>query len=320
MGRGFDKLKERWQSLKKSSGSSDSFRFIGFVAVAAVLWFTLSMNDSVQDSFDVGIKIVNVPDSITFISDPPKRIHVSIRDKGTALLRNAVMHKAVLQINFNEYSQNNTLLYSKAEIYAGLRDIFGSNATIVSVSVDSIRCEYTSDEGRRVPIDVVSNVEAAPGYTIAGSPIPSQKSVLIYSNSVNVDTVLRVFTNPVFTKNLSETTEVEVGIAPIRGVRIVPSKIKVRIPVESMVKKSHQVDVRPMNAPAGHSMLLFPSRIEVSYYVPMSRFSQQDPRIEVVADYQRRTVDKLAVEVMSNPDWCVNVKPSVDSVEFTLVQ
>ncbi len=38
--------------------------------------FVFALNDNVQQSFDVNLRLKDVPDSITFISDIPDKLHV----------------------------------------------------------------------------------------------------------------------------------------------------------------------------------------------------------------------------------------------------
>ena len=51
--------------MKASKGFHSTVVFLCFVVVSTVFWFILAMNDSVTKTFDVSLKIVNVPDSVT---------------------------------------------------------------------------------------------------------------------------------------------------------------------------------------------------------------------------------------------------------------
>ncbi|MDE6018154.1 MAG: hypothetical protein K2G85_05005, partial [Muribaculaceae bacterium] len=76
-----------WRNLRESSRFRSFLTFLVFVAVAAMFWMILTLNDSVQDGCLVNVRITNKPDSVTFISDVPKTIHVEVRDKGSGLMR-----------------------------------------------------------------------------------------------------------------------------------------------------------------------------------------------------------------------------------------
>ena len=318
-----DSLKRKWQQMQDSARFRNALVFMGFVVGAAVLWFTFALNDSIQDSFDVDVKIVNVPDSITFISDVPTGIHVSVHDKGTELLRNGVMKTPVLTINFSEFASGGLMRFSKSDLYSALKGVFGSNAFIASTSLDSLCLKYTSAPGRRVPIDVQWEAEAASGFIVAGQPRLSQTSVLVYSNTETSDTVRRVLTKPVRLRDLSETTTVDVAIIPIPDTRITPSVVRVTIPVEPLVKKESKLIVTSINIPEGESVLLFPSQVNAIYYVPMSKFNEAPPQVSLTVDYTNitdRHTGRLPVIIGSYPAWCMNLKVEPDSVEYTVVR
>lgn len=318
-----ESLKRKWRQLRESAQFRNTLVFLEFVAISAVLWFTFALNDSFQDSFDVEVKIVNVPDSVTFITDTPTGIHVSVHDKGTDLLRNGIMKTPVLTINFSEFASGGVMRFSKSDLYSALRGVFGNNASIASTSVDSLSLRYTTEPGKRVPIAVQWEAETASGFIVAGNPSLSQTSVLIYSDAATIDTVRRVVTKPVILRDLSETTTVEAAIMPIPDSKTIPSVVKVTIPVEPLVKKESKMLVTPINVPSGESVLLFPSQVDAVYYVPMSKFNEAPPQVVLTADYTfvtGRHTGRLPVKVGSHPAWCMNLKVVPDSVEYTIVR
>ena len=96
MGQKIEAARTKWKQLKKTSSFHDAVLFLIFVAISALFWFILALNDSAQDNFNVKIQITNVPDTVTFISDIPEKVHVSVRDKGTNLWRSGIDRKSVV--------------------------------------------------------------------------------------------------------------------------------------------------------------------------------------------------------------------------------
>lgn len=318
-----NQIKEQWQKLRTSARFHNAVIFLGFCVVALVLWLILAMNDSTTASFDVYVDIDDVPKNVTFITTPPSKIRATVRDKGTSLLRSSFMRNLHISVNFNDFARNNHLHFGKSELYASLREVFGGTAQITSVSADSICGEYTSNAGKRVPIEVLIDAEPASGYVIAARPRMSRTSVLVYSNSNVIDTLTRVYTEEIVRRELSETTVLPAKIVPIKGARLVPSSIELTIPVEPLVRKTSYVSIVPAGVPDGMSLLLFPSKVEVSYFVPMSLYNDEAPDIIVSAEYSHASdghSGKLPIMVAGYPTWCANPKLSTDSVEFTIVR
>ena len=195
--------------------------------------------------------------------------------------------------------------------------------TIASTSLDSIRCYYTDSPGKRVPVVVKANVTAFSGNVIVGDPVPLDRFVRIYSFGDEVDTVSRVYTEVLKKRNVSQTSEYEVKLQPVRGVRIVPSKVHIRLNVEPLVHKEGYAQIVARGVPPGESLLLFPNRVPVSYYVPMSKFNEGDISLTVSVDYadtKAYSSNKIPVKVSDVPRFVVNPEIHADSVEYTLVR
>lgn len=323
MGARLENIKEKWRGMRASTGFHNFVLFLAFVAVAAFFWLVMSLNDNVTQTFDVDLKVENVPDSVTFINDPPATFHVTLRDKGTNILRSGILGHPQIGLNFRDYAENNIFRVTKTDINAAVKSTFGNSAQITSVSLDSLRLYYTTEKGRRVPVVVVADVSAASGMVICDAPRALQHYALIYSYSEDIDTITRVYTQPIVRRNLSETTEVEIPVRPIQAVKIVPSKVKVKIPVEPLVKKESMATVSARNVPEGESLLLFPNRVQVVYYVPMSLFSSDLVPVEVSVDYRdiyKYSGDRLPVSIHSFADYVESPQMFTDSVEYTLVR
>lgn len=315
------KILEQWRGVRTKEGFHRAILFLCFILVATLLWAILSLNDSVTETFDVRVKIENVPDSITFINDPPSTVHVTVKDKGTNLVRNGWLNKLHMNFNFRDFADNGIFHVGRNDFSTSLKAAFGNSAQITSSSVDSLYLHYTSEKGRRVPVVVVSDVTTAPGFIMANSPVPSEKGVLIFAEPQVGDTISRVYTEPVVYRNLENSTEVEVAIRPISGVKIVPSKVKVKLPIEPLVKKESMVTISVDKMPEGKTLLLFPNMVRVEYYTPMSLYNSDLVPVDVTVDFQdvgKYKGNNLPVHVTVLSDYVAGVKVLEDSVEYAL--
>lgn len=320
-----EEARAKWKKLKSTSSFHNAVVFLIFVAISTLFWLILALNDSVQDNFNVRVQITNVPDSVTFISDIPERVHVNVRDKGTNLWRSGFMRHPSMQIDFKEYASGGLLRFSREDIMAALKATFGTTAQITSVSVDSLRFVYTDNKGKRVPVVVNSRIFPASGSTLEGKVKAVPSSVYVYGEKEVTDTIHRVVTGLLDIRDVKETTTKEVALRKIKGVRIIPSVVKVTVPIEPLVRKQTMVTITPVNVPADESLLLFPSKVPVEYYVAMSRLGDDDDAsIEIQVDYNDITRtnkgDKLPVMVVRYPERFCNLSLKSDGVEYTIVK
>ncbi len=323
MGRRWKAIGNKWRTVRKSSWFHDALFYLIFVAVAAVFWFIIALNDNVSRTFRVALRFENVPDSVTFISDPPEYMSVTVRDKGSNILRSGVLKHPSVSFNFRDFATNGTLRLSQADINTALKNSFGSSMQVAAVSLDSLRLSYTTDRGRRVPVVVRVDVSAASGYIISGPPIAKEKSVLLYSIGSQADSVRHVYTQVLTRSDLSSTASYKVSLKAIPNVKMVPDVIDVEIPVEPIVRKEGFADVEVLNLPKGESLLLFPNKVPVEYYIPMSQFSRDDIELSATVDYYdilRTSGSRLPLSMGASPAYVLNPALKLDSVEYTIVK
>lgn len=325
MGKKSDDLKSKWNAIRQSPSYHNIMLFLVFVVIATGFWFITAMNEKVDGAFDIALRIVNVPDSVTFITEPPTKIHVNVQDKGTNLFRSGMSRHPQLTLNFKDFSQQGAFRVTPVDMTASLRSLFGASAQIISTSIDSISLPYTTEPGRVVPIKLQLDLEPVIGSVVSKTIKMSTKTVRLYSTSVNLDTISYVRAVPVIRRNLQETTNINVAIVPIPGVRIIPDHVKLSIPVEPLVKKQTLVEIKVLHVPSGESILLFPAKAEVEYFLPMNMFDSDPSGFVVTADYNDIVnsapgSNRLHVNVTRWPGYCEGVTIPNDSVEYTIVK
>lgn len=323
MGKKLENIGKDWRRFKASSQFHNVLMFLIFVAIATVFWFIIALNDNVTETFRVKLNIQNIPDSVTFITDPPGDIHVTVRDKGTNILRSGVVKNPEVSVNFRDYARDGIFRLSPSDFMAELKADLGGMATISSTSLDSLRLYYTTSPGKRVPVIVRAEVSAASGYIIRREPVSLTKFVRVYSYRDETDTVNKVVTKRLVKNDLSQTSVFSVKLERISGVKIVPSSVDVKVVVEPLVHKETYVNVDVLNLPADESLLLFPNKVPVSFYVPMSNFNDESFPMRVTVDYndiKNTNSSRIPVRISSHDDRLVNVEIKTDSVEYTLVK
>ena len=310
--------------LRKSSRFRSMLTFAIFVGIAALFWLILTLNESVQNGCIVNVKISNKPDSITFISDVPKTIHVEVRDKGSSLIRTMWLKTPTVNLNFRDLSEHGQMICSRSDMMSALKETFGGSATILSSSIDSLRLIYTDRPGKSVPVVAAVKANARAGYIVYGNPVSDPPRVTAYGPREIIDTLTRVMTKSYVEHDLAETKSFVSELKTIPGVRLIPGTVHVKVNVEPLVAKEDVVTVVAENVPHEENLLLFPSNVRVSYYVPMSEFSQDKKAVRVVVDYNDLAQHRgerlpLRIEHVKGV-YAVNPRLHSDSVEYTLVR
>ncbi len=313
-------LRLKLQDVIHSSRGKDMLLYLMFVCVAFVFWVLLSLDSEVQRDYEVPVELTDVPDSVTVIGNIPNHIGVSVQAKGSQLLRYTWGTLPTLKMKFTEnVSEKNIFSLSKVKIDSRLRDYFGQGVQISSVRPDSLRVPYTTAPGVSVPIVINADVHPTLQSIINGPIKADIDSVKVYGINGVPLSLTHVETENFSRASLRDTTRIEVAIKPISGLRIIPDKVIVTIPVEPLILKTRSVAVDKVGMPENVGMITFPSRIEVNYLLPLSEYHKDMP-LRAFVDYSdiNTSTQKVKVNLSALPAVCRNISVVPDSVEYII--
>ena len=106
---------------------------------------------------------------------------------------------------------------------------------------------------------------------------------------------------------------------PITGVRIIPDKVIVTVPVEPLIARKRMATIVTQGVPPGKNLVTFPSKVEVSYLVPMSAYNDEYP-LKAFVEYEdvKMPGNKIPVSLSMLPSIYHNVSVSPESVEYII--
>lgn len=305
----------------RSSKGKDVLVYLIFVCVAFIFWLLLSLDNEVQRDFEVPLELQDLPDSVNVVSQLPPSVSVSVKGKGSQLLRFLWSRDLpTMKLKFEvQKNRPNQMFISRTKLESKLRDYFGSGSQILSCRPDSIKLTYTSSPGIRLRLKIDADIQTNFQYIISGPIRASVDSVTVYSVNPVPTSLKYVTTEPIVKAGLKDSTRYEVRIKPIEGMKMVPDKVTVLVPVEPLISKKRAIAIEVINAPEDYNLLLFPSKVTVSYLVPISEYSNDVP-VKVFADYNtlKPGMTKIPLSLSASADAVRNVSLSVDSVEYII--
>ena len=317
MGVVIDRIKRSF----KSAQGRNVLTYLMFVAIAFVFWVVMSLDSEMQRDFEVPLVIEELPDSVTLISTCPSSLSVSIKGKGSQMLRYVFGSTPVMKLRLdrNVSIRDNRYLLSRANLDTRLRDVFGTGVSILACRPDSISLSFTTSAGEKLPLRVHCDIKPALQYVVSGPITCNVDSVVVYSVGDLPSNVVEAETYQVVKSGLKDTTRYDVKIKPIIGARIIPDHVTITVPVEPLISKKLTVPVEVVNVPANTGLLTFPSQVDVTYLVPMNAYNENFP-IRVYVDYLSLEpgMSKLPLTLSIHPGVAKDATMSVDSVEYVL--
>lgn len=307
----------------RSPRGRDALMFMVFIAISAVLWCVLSLNEEDQRDMRLPLNITHVPDSITLISTGPEALNASVRARGTQLIKMHIGGSPVVNVDFRAYSSQGVLKLSNADLKSLVRTAASGSQAIV-VYPDTLSLPYTTHRGYDVPVKVEYKATAAPQAALSGKPKLSTDSVKIFMAPGHElpDGFSFVSTEPIKLMAIDKTTRIRTKLVGPQHSRIIPDSVDVTFDVEPMIFKSRKVVIEPINVPNHIKLITFPAQIDVFFMVPRSAYRKENLQFRVVADYSNinKTEPSHMVKLLLRDvsPQLHNVQLSADSAEYII--
>jgi YbbR domain-containing protein len=264
-----------------------------------------------------------VPQNIEFTNDVPISVKVSIRDNGKELLNYSRRNIKPIAINFNrQFYQKGTIVVSPDEIRQVLMRYFSPTTAILQIQPDSLVVEYRKLETRNIPVKLDARITLAHQYVLNENIEIEPSNVAVIGSGQMFDTLSFVKTKLLELHNLKDTVSRVVKLKSMPGLRFVPDEVKVKLLVERFTEKKITVPVTVINCPEHLVLRVFPSQVELSFNVPMSRFSNINvSSVRVLFDFNQLNGDsktKFNLKIENNEPLIRNLRVSPSEVEYLI--
>lgn len=314
---------QKGRDFLASSKGRDILLYLVFVAISFVFWMVLTLNKVTQESFRVSFALSGVPDNVTIVTDYPKEIFVTVKNNGYSLFKYTFGRSAEIVADFKDFDKGKgELLINNQEMADLFRSCFGAEATIVGSNPQNLSVKYTTLPGKRVPVAIKGEYAAHLQYVVNGRVRVIPDSVTIYSDAITLDVTNVVETDKFVLKELTDTVLTTLALKKVKDVKMVPDSVRILVPVEPLVGQKSNVPVVITNLPEKVRMVVFPSRVPVSYLLPISQYGDAIGKgeFEAVVDFNniKKGSEKLPVYLGKVPPSLRNVRLELDSVEYII--
>ena len=148
------------------------------------------------------------------------------------------------------------------------------------------------------------------------------QAINFYAAKELLDTITAAYTQPLNLHGLTDTTRVSAPFMPVRGAKIVPTKVTVTFCVDRLVEKTVQVPVQQVNFPASKQLRTFPATVNVTFQVGMGLYrSITSENFVLVVNYEELLRNKTNVchlSLKTTPTGVSHVLISPQDVEYII--
>ena len=309
-----------------SSLNKEFLIFLFFLLLSGAFWLMMALNETYEEELKVPVRLVGMPRNAVMTDEPADTVKVTVRDKGFTLVTYKYGHWfRPLTFKFATYANEDQGhgAIPAADIIKQVQSQLYGSSKLLSVKPEKLDFYFTYGASKKVPIRFRGKISTSKSYYLAHTEF-SPMMVTAYANKKVLDELKYVEIEPFNYRNLQDTIHQNVRLQKIRGVKLVPSTVRLSVYPDVLTEESIEVPVSAVNMPAGMVLRTFPSRVTVRFTIGASQFRMIRPeQFNVVVDYQalaENPSDKCTLQLRSVPSSVSKAKLELDEVDYLLEQ
>ena len=309
-----------------SSLNKEFLIFLFFLLLSGAFWLMMALNETYEEELKVPVRLVGIPRNAVMTDEPADTVKVTVRDKGFTLVTYKYGHWfRPLTFKFATYANEDQGhgAIPAADIIKQVQSQLYGSSKLLSVKPEKLDFYFTYGASKKVPIRFRGKISTSKSYYLAHTEF-SPMMVTAYANKKVLDELKYVEIEPFNYRNLQDTIHQNVRLQKIRGVKLVPSTVRLSVYPDVLTEESIEVPVSAVNMPAGMVLRTFPSRVTVRFTIGASQFRMIRPeQFNVVVDYQalaENPSDKCTLQLRSVPSSVSKAKLELDKVDYLLEQ
>lgn len=298
--------------------------FLFFLALAGIFWLLTTLNESFEQEIRIPVRFTNVPRDVVLTSGDADTLRFNVRDKGISLVTYLYSTmRQPLTIDFRRYAQpNGSGTVPAADLLRLMANRLPTSATPISVKPEQEVFYYNYGEKKKVPVSYKGQVEPDPLYFISEVNY-SIDSITIYASREKLDSITRVYTEPLHYTGFSEPLIVNAPLQRITGVKMVPPVITMKFTTDVLTEVSiDDVPVVGINMPQGKVLRTFPAKLKVSFVTGIRNYqSISSSDFLIVADYDELSADtstQCNVYLRGQPSGLQRVHLETNKVDYLI--
>ena len=296
--------------------------FLFFLALSGAFWLLMTLNETMEREFKIPMRLTGVPGNAVITGELPDTVRVTVRDKGFTLVTYDFRPLVFRFSNYADEDEGKGVIPLTDVQKQVLSQMYGSSK-LLQVKPGAFDFYFTYGTSKKVPVVFRGKITTSKSdYLAHTESYPS--IVTVYANKQQLDKLQTVEIEPFNYRNLQDTIRQAVKIRKIRGVKIVPSTVRLSVYPDVLTEEAIEVPITAINMPPGMVLRTFPSKVTVRFTIGASLFRTIKPNLfKVVVDYEELAAnpsDKCTLQLRSVPRSVSKASLEIDRVDYLLEQ
>ncbi len=243
--------------------------------ISSVIWLIHYLSQRYVAYFPIRVEAVTDIEGYSSTAVSGETIVVGGQATGFYILRRHIDGGQPLQLKVkvasSEFSlgEGGAFFLESSSLMDELSEAVGSELDISYIQDVRLTFGFIPQSFRRVPLEANISVTCAPQYMQVSEVALKPDSVTVYGNASDIERLSKIDTKPLSIFSLDHSANGIVGLTPGKF-RIEPEKVEYSIEVARYVEHTFSVSLSPVNVPEGRTLILLPSRVEVTCRLPFA--------------------------------------------------
>lgn len=310
-------IKDNFTSVVAKMWNKELLVFMFLLFMSAAFWMSIALSKVYERDIRIPVVLKNVPQNVILLDNETDTITVSIKANGSAFLYKTFEGIETIRLDFAQYKLEDKVFVSNNELQKHAKLNLGNSIQVVSVKHDGLTFRFNYGEHKRLPVRFAGRVGSRADKEITMEP----DSIVVYAQT-DVLKVLKEISTVSDSIDVKEETTLSVRLERMKGVKCIPDKVKVNIKPLVFVENTIEVPVECINEPEDKKLVLFPSRVSVTYVVDIKKHNLIEKDLfRVEADYNEVADMKNQMckfRLVTKPSFVKQAKLSIDSTKYLI--
>lgn len=322
---GIKEFISKWRPKAKAFFSTFPWKnllfFLLFLMLAFIFWLMLFFQkENVEGTYRIPLKYTNIPNDVVFDNPLPAFIEISVSDNGVGIFMLDVKKRDSLEINVGEYIREGSSDLQGDQYRQLIRSQLASSTNIRGYYPMHISLATSKLQQKELRVVFDGEITTNRANLVADSAYFLPETVMAYGSTASLKQLKAATTEYTLFKNLKATSQLPIKINSVEGVKFVPDKVEIYIPIEEYTERTVEIPITASHVPAKLDVKFFPSRVKVSFSVTLEEYKKIAPEdFEIKLDYRKFNENeggRVELELTKSPSSAKNTRITPTSVEF----
>jgi len=323
-----EKIKGKTEAFLSSKGWKNAPVFLGFIVLASGFWMLQYFQEKFEFEIPMKVNYMHIPAGIALSDKLPQIITLHVQDKGSAFLNYKYKSRKQplsITINMGTISLNRTsYLIDPSTLYALITDQLFATTQLKTYSPDRIEINYSPLAQKELPIGIHGTISPAFGYLFLDSIRIEPSQVIAFGAKNALDTLQIIRTKALNYNNINNHWTVSAELQAPEGIHLSIDHVMLSAETEEYTEKTFELPVLCNNIPSNRKIHFFPSTIELSVKVGLSKYSQLSKTdFEIAVNYndlKEKSSTNCSLTLTQKPRWVDNYRIIPEVIEFLIEQ